>query len=188
MLRLPAEEVWQLAGALASALASMVAALTFSKKGMESLRPEMEDLGRRAQELKDWFTSAIDRDTDAFNAVLTARRLSRKSPEESEAREAAIAAADLGATVVPLEVLERSVQALELILAVARSGNPTSVTDAGVGGWCGLAAAEGASMNVRINLQGLTGDHSDLIGRHDAALRAARDLAAEVTQAVEAHL
>ena len=177
-----------LAGALASALASMVAALTFSKKGMESLRPEMKDLGRRAQELKDWFTAAIDRDTDAFNAVLTARRLPRKSQEEIEAREVAIAAADLGATVVPLEVLERSVQALELILAAARSGNPTSVTDAGVGGWCGLAAAEGASLNVRINLQGLDGDQSALISRHDAALHAARDLATEVTQAVEAHL
>ncbi|NNC93493.1 MAG: glutamate formimidoyltransferase, partial [Acidimicrobiia bacterium] len=174
-----------LAGALASALASMVAALTFSKKGMEPLRPEMEDLGRRAQELKDWFTSAIDRDTDAFNAVLTARR---QSAEDIEAREAAIAAADLGATVVPLEVLESSVQALELILAVARSGNPTSVTDAGVGGWCGLAAAEGASLNVRINLQGLDGDHSDLIDRHDSALGAAREMAAEVAKAVEAHL
>lgn len=177
-----------LAGALAAALASMVAALTFSKKGMEPLRPEMEDLGRRAQELKDWFTAAIDRDTDAFSAVLTARRLPRKSPDDIAIREASIAAADLGATVVPLEVLESSVQALELILAVARSGNPTSVTDAGVGGWCGLAAAEGASLNVRINLQGLDGDHSDLIDRHDSALGAARELAAEVAEAVEAHL
>jgi glutamate formiminotransferase/formiminotetrahydrofolate cyclodeaminase len=177
-----------LSGGLASALASMVAGLTWSKKGMESLRPEMETLGRRAQDLKDWFVAAIDRDTDAFNAVLAARRLPRKSQEEIETRKAAIGAADLGATVVPLEVLERSVQALELILAVARSGNPTSVTDAGVGGWCGLAAAEGASMNVRINLQGLEGDQSALIGRHDLALTAARRLADEVTQAVEGHL
>jgi glutamate formiminotransferase/formiminotetrahydrofolate cyclodeaminase len=148
----------------------------------------MEDLGRRAQELKDWFTAAIDRDTDAFNAVLTARRLPRKASEDIKARDAAIVAADLGATVVPLEVLERSVRALELILAVARSGNPTSVTDAGVGGWCGLAAAEGASLNVRINLQGLDGDQSALVDRHDSALRSARELAAEVSKAVEAHL
>lgn len=177
-----------LAGALAAALASMVAALTFSKKGMEALRPEMLDLGRRAQELKDWFAAAIDRDTDAFNAVLAARRLPRKTPAEVERRRAALEAADLDATIVPLEVLEQSVQALELVLAAARSGNPTSVTDAGVGGWCGLAAAEGASMNVRINLQGLTGDHKDLIERHDQALRAARDLAGAVTRTIEEHL
>lgn len=177
-----------LAGSLAAALAAMVAALTWAKKGMEAERPEMESVGVRAQELKDWFAAAIDRDTAAFNAVLLARRMPRATASEVEAREAAIRAADLGATLVPLEVLERSVEALEVVLAVARRGNPTSVTDAGVGGWCGLAAAEGASFNVRINLRELAGDNSELVRRHDEALRRAREVAAEVGRAVEEHL
>ncbi|MDF1595387.1 MAG: glutamate formimidoyltransferase [Acidimicrobiia bacterium] len=177
-----------LAGALGAALSAMVASLTYAKQGMESERPEMQDLGITAQDLKDWFVSAIDRDTDAFNAVLSARRLPRSTPAETEYRLAAIAAADLGATLVPLEVLERSVDALELILTAARRGNPTSVTDAGVGGWCGLAAAEGASMNVRVNLNGLGGEHAGLLQRHDTALRKARELAAEITRSVEERL
>jgi glutamate formiminotransferase/formiminotetrahydrofolate cyclodeaminase len=174
-----------LVGALAAALSAMVASLAYAKKGMESERREMRDLGITAQELKDWFVAAIDRDTDAFNAVLKARRLPRSTSAEIEARRAAIASADLGATLVPLEVLERSVDALELILTAAKRGNPTSVTDAGVGGWCGLAAAEGASMNVRINLSGLEGDHAGLLQRHDTALRKARNLAAEITRSVD---
>jgi glutamate formiminotransferase/formiminotetrahydrofolate cyclodeaminase len=174
-----------LVGALAAALSAMVASLAYAKKGMESERREMRDLGITAQELKDWFVAAIDRDTDAFNAVLKARRLPRSTSAEIEARRAAIASADLGATLVPLEVLERSVDALELILTAATRGNPTSVTDAGVGGWCGLAAAEGASMNVRINLSGLEGDHAGLLQRHDTALRKARNLAAEITRSVD---
>lgn len=177
-----------LAGSLAAALAAMVASLTWAKKGMEARRPEMELLGVKAQELKSWFAEAIDRDTDAFNAVLLARRMPRTTPGEVEARSAAVGAADLGATLVPLEVLERSVEALDLVLAVATHGSPTSVTDAGVGGWCGLAAAEGASINVRINLKELTGDRAALTKRHDEALRKARKIAAEVGRAVEEHL
>lgn len=174
-----------LAGALSAALTAMVASLAHAKKGLESERRAMQELGITAQELKDWFVSAIDRDTDAFNAVLTARRLPRSTPAEIESRRAAIASADLGATLVPLEVLERSVDALELVLTAAKTGNPTSVTDAGVGGWCGLAAAEGASMNVRVNLSGLEGDQTALLQRHDTALRKARHLAAEITRSVD---
>ena len=174
-----------LAGSLAAALASMVAALTWAKKGMEEHRPVMESAGARGQNLKDWLQSAIDRDTEAFDAVLAARRLPRKSQAEIEARAAAIAAADLGATLIPLEVLEHCVEVLEVVKIVAELGNPTSVTDAGVGGWCGLAAAEGASLNVRINLSGLEGEHEDIVRRHDAALGRARSLGTEIAMVVE---
>ena len=182
-----------LAGAMASALAAMVASLTFAKQGMEAQRPEMEEVGVKAQSLKDWFLTAVDRDTDAFNAVLRARRMPRKTPAEIEVRDSAIAAADLGATVVPLEVLERTIETLELVLTVAQHGNPTSVTDAGVGGWMGLAAAEGASMNVRINLKGFdpAGASPQLVEvaeRLDVALGRARELAAEIARVVEDHL
>ena len=99
-----------------------------------------------------------------------------------------MAAANLGATLVPLEVLERTSQALELALVAARDGNPNSVTDAGVAGACAVAAAEGASLNVRINLDGLEGDTSEIRARHDAALARARDLGGQVADAVEEHL
>ncbi|MGB9357093.1 MAG: glutamate formimidoyltransferase [Acidimicrobiia bacterium] len=173
-----------LAGALSASLSSMVAALTFSKVGMEATRPAMESAGRDAQALKDWFLAAVDRDTDAFNGVLAAIRMPRKSDDERAARDAAMAEANLEATMVPLGVLERSVEALELALAVALDGNPNSVSDAGVAAACALAAAEGASLNVRINLDGLETDVSEIVERHDAALSKARDLAVWATNAV----
>ncbi len=155
---------------------------------MEDTREVMEATGRDAQALKDWFLAAVDRDTDAFNAVLAAIRLPRKTDEERATREAAMAEANLGATMVPLEVLERTVEALELALIAARDGNPNSVTDAGVGAACALAAAEGASLNVRINLTGLEGDTSEIVDRHDAALVSVRRLSAAVTAVVERRL
>ena len=173
-----------LAGALSASLSSMVAALTFSKVGMEATRPAMEATGRDAQALRDWFLSAVDRDTEAFNGVLAAIRMPRKSDEDRAARDAAMAAANLEATMVPLGVLERSVEALELALAVALDGNPNSVSDAGVAAACALAAAEGASLNVRINLDGLEIDVSEIVDRHDTTLTKARDLAVWATNAV----
>lgn len=177
-----------LAGALSAALSSMVASLTFAKQGMERTKPSMEAAGQDAQALKDWFLAAVDRDTDAFNGVLTAIRMPRKTDEDLAARDAAMAAANLGATMVPLEVLEHAVEALELALITARDGNPNSVTDAGVGAACALAAAEGASLNVRINLDGLEGDVSEIVKRHDVALEGTRALGAKVAAVVEEHL
>lgn len=173
-----------LAGALSASLSSMVAALTFSKVGMEATRPAMESTGRDAQTLRAWFLAAVDRDTDAFNDVLAAIRMPRKSDEDRAARDAAMAAANLEATMVPLRVLERSVEALELALAVALDGNPNSASDAGVAAACALAAAEGASLNVRINLDGLEIDVSEIVDRHDTALAKARDLSVWTTNAV----
>ena len=177
-----------LVGALSAALSSMVASLTFAKQGMEDSKHTMTSAGRDAQSLKDWFLTAVDRDTDAFNNVLAAIRLPRRTDEDLAARETAMAIANLEATLVPLEVLERSVDALGLALVAARDGNPNSVTDAGVAGACAVAAAEGASLNVRINLDSLAGGTSEIVARHDAALTRARDLGKQVMESVEAHL
>jgi len=176
-----------LSGSLSAALSSMVAALTWSKKGMESARPAMKDLGERGQALKSWFVENVDRDTDAFNEVLAARRLPKKSEEDRAARDAAIESANQFATRVPLEVLGKSVEAAEMALGVARDGNPASVSDAGVAGACALAAAEGAALNVRINLPSVADAEvaGELAAKMDALLKRARELTDEVRAAVD---
>jgi glutamate formiminotransferase/formiminotetrahydrofolate cyclodeaminase len=176
-----------LCGALSASLSSMVAALTWSKSGMESSRPAMQELGREAQGLKDWFLAAVDRDTDAFNAVLAASRMPKKTPEEIASRKAGLDAANLGAASVPLEVLGASVRALEMSLVVARDGNPNSVSDAGVAAGCALSAAEGAALNVRINVPSIedrAAAEKLLAGQRELVAKA-RDLAAKVAATVD---
>ncbi len=176
-----------LCGSLAAALTSMVAALTWSKKGMEDVRPTMADVGVRAQELKDWFVAAVDRDTAAYDAVIAARRLPRSTDEERASRDHAIAAADEEATRVPLDVAAHAVTALELARTAVQHGNPRSVTDAGVGALCALAAAEGAAYNVAINLGSLANDElrKELGTAAEQLVGAARALAAEINSLVE---
>jgi glutamate formiminotransferase/formiminotetrahydrofolate cyclodeaminase len=179
-----------LSGALAAALASMVAALGWSKKGMEAERPALRALGERSQALKTWFLAAVDRDAAAFDDVLAAMRLPRKTPEERATREAAVQRVTLAAAAVPQEVLERAVAALELALAAAERGLPASVSDAGVAGACARAAAEGAALNVRINAGTITdaAAREDLLARQAMALRQAHQLADAVRAAVETKL
>ncbi len=84
-------------------------------------------------------------------------------------------------------MLENSVEALELALAVAAEGSLNAVSDAGVAGWSALAAAEAASLNVRINVGDITETTVAEEFRKAAAahLESCRSLAARVAETVD---
>ncbi len=145
-----------LCGSLSASLASMVANLTFDKKGFEKHKEFMNDLSEQAQQLKYEFMVAIDEDKQAFDRIIEARRLPKASPAEATVRDAATLEANKGATTVPLNVLSKTTQLLELADTVVEKGNPNSLSDSGVAALTALAAAEGAYFNVLINIGGLS--------------------------------
>ncbi|MGQ9603323.1 MAG: glutamate formimidoyltransferase [bacterium] len=145
-----------LCGALGCALTSMVASLTFGKKGYEQVQDDVERIGTRAQTLKKDFLSCVDRDTDAFNKVMEAMRLPKKTEEEIAQRKISLEEATKQATLVPLNVLRLCLEAAEIAEQIAQMGNKNSVSDAGVAGAVVRAAAEGAYLNVCINLPGIS--------------------------------
>jgi glutamate formiminotransferase/formiminotetrahydrofolate cyclodeaminase len=147
-----------LCGALAAALASMVANLTVGKKGYESVDREMRAVAVRAQALKDGLLDAVDRDARAFDRVMEALRLPKASPEQARAKDDALEEATKEATLVPLEVLEKSIDAVKLARIVSAEGYKSSLSDAGAAGLLGLAAGGAAYYNVLINLPGLKDD------------------------------
>jgi glutamate formiminotransferase/formiminotetrahydrofolate cyclodeaminase len=164
-----------LCGALSGALSSMVAALTHGKKGYEDTFDEMEEVGVDGQRFKDEFLADVDRDTEAFNRVMDAMRLPKKTDEDKERRLEAIEEATKEATLVPLSVLKRTVEAARIARVVAERGNKNSASDAGVAALSARTAAEGAYLNVRINLPGI----EDTKFRTDT-LKEAESLRAEV--------
>jgi glutamate formiminotransferase/formiminotetrahydrofolate cyclodeaminase len=141
-----------LCGALSSALTSMVSNLTVGKKEYESVQGKVIELAMAAQDLKDEFLRAVDLDTVAFNKVMDTFRMKKKTEEQKKERDAAIQEATKEATLVPLDVLEKSIKALELAKEIATHGNKNSISDAGVAGLTAQTAAEGAYYNVIINL------------------------------------
>jgi glutamate formiminotransferase/formiminotetrahydrofolate cyclodeaminase len=141
-----------LAGALAAGLAAMVANITFGKGKYRRRRAELEEIARGAQRVKDELLCAVDRDTAAFQELMTAFRLPKETPEQKKARTAAIQAATRAATEVPLASAELCLEALRLCRRAAERGLPAGVTDAGVGALLARAALEGSLYNVQVNL------------------------------------
>jgi glutamate formiminotransferase/formiminotetrahydrofolate cyclodeaminase len=144
-----------LMGSLACALGSMVANLTVGKKGYEAADEEMKSLAAKAQQLKDTFLGAVDDDSKAFDEVMSAMKLPRKTEEEIERRKQAIETATKKAVEVPLSVVELCADTVDIIDAVAKKGNRNSISDAGVAALALRAASAGAALNVLINLPGL---------------------------------
>lgn len=144
-----------LSGALGVALTSMVCRLTIGKKKYAEVQQEMEETLKRAEELRSRFSDLIQKDTEAFNAVMRAFGMPKETEEEKRARSAAIQETMKQATLVPLEVMELCTLALPLAKTVAEKGNVNSISDAGVSALMLEAAWAGAALNVRINLQTL---------------------------------
>lgn len=97
----------------------------------------------------------VDEDTAAFNRIMDAMSLPKKTDEEKAARAAAMQDATLYATEVPLRTMKASCKVFELVEAMASEGNPNSVSDAGVGALAARSAVLGAFLNVKINAAGL---------------------------------
>jgi glutamate formiminotransferase/formiminotetrahydrofolate cyclodeaminase len=173
-----------LAGALGAALAAMVANLPHPKSAFTEVREHLEEVAVAAQALKQRLLDAIDEDTWSFQALMEANRMT--GPD----KEAAVREATLGAAKVPLEVAETCPEIVGLCARARELGMEASASDAGVGAGMARAAALGAAMNVRINLQemGEDPDAREMLARADAAVRATREKAASVEDSVWAGL
>ena len=143
-------------GALGISLATMVANLSAVKKGWEKDWNKFSQHAADGQALKDTLLQLVDEDTNSFKAIMMAFRLPKTSTSEKVARKKAIQEATKYAIEVPFKVMEVSLKSFDLIKTMANSGNPNSVTDAGVGALCARAAVRGAFLNVQINCGDLT--------------------------------
>ena len=141
-----------LAGALGSALASMVANLSIGKGEFDPRYEELCQLAEKAQAAKDELIRAIDADTDAFNEVLAGIRMAKDTPEQLALRAKAIQAGYKLAAEVPLRTAQLCREVLDCCQAAANIGNNAVMSDAGVGALMAYAGVQGAIHNVRINL------------------------------------
>jgi glutamate formiminotransferase/formiminotetrahydrofolate cyclodeaminase len=141
-------------GSLGVSLGTMVANLSSHKKGWDDRWEEFSDWAEKGQQYKDELLRLVDADTKAFNGIMNAMSLPKGTDEEKEVRRKAISDATKVAIEIPFKVMQVSYNSMEVIKTMAESGNPNSVSDAGVGALCARSAVMGAFMNVRINAAG----------------------------------
>ena len=177
-------------GALGASLATMVANLSSHKPGWDDQWNEFAAVAEEGIALQERLLRLVDEDTEAFNRIMAAFALPKKSPEEKEARSEAIQAATLFATEVPLETMRASFEVFAVCRQMVEKGNPNSVSDAGVGALAARAAVLGAGMNVKINASSLKDrEKADaLIAEANALIDKANSEEKEITALVEAKL
>jgi glutamate formiminotransferase/formiminotetrahydrofolate cyclodeaminase len=177
-------------GALGMALGTMVANLSAHKPGWDERWEEFSVLAEKGQKIQSELLKMVDEDTLAFNMIMSAFGLPKSTDEEKRLRDLAIQEATLYATEVPLKVMEFSFQAMPLIKTLAETGNPNSVTDAGVGALCARSAVIGAHLNVRINAKGLDDKKlaGKLLAKGEAIEAKAREMEILILQYVDIQL
>lgn len=142
-------------GALGAALGTMVANLSAHKAAYDDRWEEFSDMAEIGQRLMDELLHLVDEDTAAFNRIMDVFGMPKNTDEEKARRAEALEEATLHATQVPLLTMKKAYEVFDLVEQMAADGNPSSVTDAGVGALAARAAIRGAALNVRVNAAGL---------------------------------
>ena len=175
------------AGALAAALAQMVAGLTVGKKKYAAVDAEMKQAALRAAAVGNDLAALVKRDAEAYAMVSEAYKLPKEPADAAAKRAESVASALVKAAEVPLETARAAVKVAELAALVAEKGNSNAVTDAGVAALLAHAAAQGAAYNVRVNVQAMDDKSKGqpLAREAEQLAKKARELAAQTAAIVE---
>ncbi|MCX7955214.1 MAG: glutamate formimidoyltransferase [Bacteroidales bacterium] len=138
-------------GAMGAALGTMVANLSSHKPGWDDKWELYSDWAEKGKAYYSELLKLVDEDTIAFNKVMDAFGLPNNTPEEKEIRNKAIQEATKYAMEIPFKVMNVAYNSMEVMLEMAKIGNPNSVSDAGVGAIAAKACIYGAFLNVKIN-------------------------------------
>jgi glutamate formiminotransferase / formiminotetrahydrofolate cyclodeaminase len=142
-------------GAMGVALGTMVANLSSHKRGWDHRWKEFSGWAEKGKKIQNDLLKLVDEDTKAFNKIIEAHALPKKSEEDYKIRNVAIQEATRNAILVPFKTMETAFSAFELIREMVENGNPNSVTDAGVGALALRSCIRGSFLNVKINAKGL---------------------------------
>lgn len=149
-----------LSGLMGASLTMMVVNLSLGKKSYEALdeaikQKFMEDF-HKVEGLKKELMHLVDEDTAAFNKFMEAMKLPKDTDDQKKVREDKMQKASIYALEIPLQTAEKCLGILQSQETIANFGNKNAVSDVGVGALMALAGLEGAILNVKINLPGIT--------------------------------
>ena len=175
-----------LVGAVGTALGNMVGALTVGKKKYADVEEEMKELMAKATTLQDELLHLIERDAEVFEPLSKAYGMPRETEEEKAEKARVMEIVLKDACSVPMEIMEKCCEAIDLIVEFAAKGSALAISDAGVGAAFCKAALQGASLNVYINTKSMKNREyaEELNAKCDAMLEKYTKIADEVFNSV----
>lgn len=144
-----------LSASISASLIAMVANLTIGKTGYEKSEDEMKKILNIASNVSKKSVNDIDRDSNAFNEVMTAFKLPKNNDDEKSKRKDAIQSGFKNAALVPLEVAKDAIELMDYASIMVEKGNKNAITDAAVAAMMARTAVLSALYNVKINLSSI---------------------------------
>ncbi len=145
-----------LVGAVGAAFLSMVANLTVGKEKYKESEAMIEELLKKVSMFQKELTDLIEEDTNAFNKVSEVLKMPKNTEAEKAKRKEKMQEALKYATQVPVGIMEKTVEVLRLHERALGRTNQSALSDTGVSALCLKTALEGAWLNVKVNLTGIT--------------------------------
>ncbi|MGF6375689.1 formiminotetrahydrofolate cyclodeaminase [Clostridiales Family XIII bacterium PM5-7] len=140
-----------LVAALGAALGNMVGQLTIGKKKYVHVEEEIMELMEKTEALEHELLQLVEKDAEAFAPLAKAYGMPKTTEEEKKEKERVMAIVLKDACDVPLEIMKKCCEAIDLMEAYAQKGSALAISDAGVGVIFCKSALQGASLNVFIN-------------------------------------
>ena len=141
-----------LAGSMSASLSSMVANLSIGKKDFIKQNKKINQIACDAQVLKKDLLFLVDEDTKAFDMLMAAFRLPKKTDEDKSYRQSQILKMSKHVTDIPFQTLKKSKELMDLSNSTLDIGNKNCISDAGAASEMAYSCAYGAYYNVKINL------------------------------------
>ena len=175
-----------LAGAVGTALGNMVGSLTVGKKKYADVEEEMYSLKEKATKLQEELLRLVERDAEVFEPLSKAYGMPRATEEEKAEKARVMEIVLKDACSVPMEIMEKCCEAIELLEVFAEKGSTLAISDAGVGAAMCKAALLGASLNVYINTKSMKNREyaEELNAKCDAMLEKYPPMADKVFESV----
>ena len=142
-------------GAVGNALGQMVANLTIGKKRYADVEEEIRGLLEKMEGLQREFMELADKDAEVFAPLAAAYSLPSGTEEEKAHKEKVMEENLLAASLVPLQIMEKAAQMLDILVLLGEKGSRLAVSDVGVGVQFIRASLTGAVMNVYINTKSM---------------------------------
>ena len=175
-----------LVGAVGTALGNMVGSLTVGKKKYADVEEEMYSLKEKATKLQEELLRLVERDAEVFEPLSKAYGMPRATEEETAEKARVMELVHQDACSVPMEIMEKCCEAIELLEVFAEKGSTLAISDAGVGAAMCKAALLGASLNVYINTKSMKNREyaEELNAKCDAMLEKYPPMADKVFESV----
>ena len=175
-----------LVGAVGTALGNMVGSLTVGKKKYADVEEEMWALKSKADTLQKELLALVERDAEVFEPLSKAYGMPRETEEQKAEKARVMEIVLKDACSVPMEIMEKCCEALDLLVEFAAKGSALAISDAGVGAVFCKAALQGASLNVYINTKSMKNREyaEELNNKADAMLEKYTKIADQIFESV----